>query len=591
MTISNRTLKWCSAGEERNRRIKALREVLKECVTVSRLVWSRQVLSIAIWLLLAVLSYYSAHIKKNFVDSIVASIATGGLFNKVLYLGYLLLILWFASYILNFVGEYLLQSLGPYTLRALAQRFIGTLYRIKPSMAPRRGDLLARFVSDLPTLSEILGGLIPALVIQALRICVGAYTLLSLSTQMALLAFAFVPVYFLVFRLSTRRIVEASEEERRALSGAVDSVKESIDNVEFIKRTLAVPYFEKKTTITLNSWIRKQLLLILYRTFFFQTFNSMYGFLNIVLLIAGGYLAFSGSTTVGTIVAFTGVAYNIYEPVANLTRMLTHTAETLPYLDRYREVLSLEVEDEREGVDLEKVESIECTNVVVQINGKRVLNGVDFHAERGKMIGIVGPSGSGKTTFLLTLIRFYEPIAGKVLINGKNYKDYSIASLRRKIVYVPSRDLILKATVFENLSLGRNIKTEEALRSLEISKVDFVEELGQLVNPEKLSDGQRQRLALARAILAEPNVLLLDEALDAVDATTEDEILSVLKEVMKDKIIIVVSHRVSALRHADLIYVMSEGAIVDVGKHGELYERCQIYRDAVARQIIAERED
>ncbi len=238
-------------------------------------------------------------------------------------------------------------------------------------------------------------------------------------------------------------------------------------------------------------------------------------------------------------------------------------------------------------MDLEKVESIECSGVVVQIDGKRILNGVDFYAERGKVIGIVGPTGSGKTTFLLTLIRFYEPSAGAVLVNGKNYKAYSIASLRRKIVYVPSRDLVLKTTVLENLSLGRKVKPEMALKSLEIAKVDFVEELEQLVDPEKLSDGQRQRLALARAILAEPDVLLLDEALDAVDAATEDEILRRLKAAMRDKIIVVVSHRTSALRHADIIYVMSKGAVVDVGKHRELYERCQIYREIVDRQVVA----
>ncbi len=280
--------------------------------------------------------------------------------------------------------------------------------------------------------------------------------------------------------------------------------------------------------------------------------------------------------------------YNLYEPIVNLSSTLTHVASSAPYLRRYREVLNLPIEDEDTGLALGRVDSVRLDCVEVELDGRKVLRGVSLELRRGMVVGVVGPSGSGKTTLLLTLARLVEPSRGSVVINGRNYRAYSLKSLRSRVRYVSPHEPLIGGSVLENVTMGLRGGVSEARvrEALRLCMVDFVNDIYDTVDPGRLSEDQRQRLILARAILSNPDVLLVDEALDAVDPITEDAILSGIREKFRDRIVVVVSHRASALRHADVIYVLDGGVIVDRGTHEELYKRCELYRELVSKQQV-----
>ncbi len=569
-----------------------IKDVLKESIRVTKNFWRRQFLAVLAFIIAMIITYYAAFMRRDFIDLIVSVISSKSpnplVKHKLIVLGVLLIILWVAGYLTNFLGEYLLQSLGPLTLRVLAEKFTETIHRVRPSEALKKGDLLARFTSDAPYLSDLLGGLVPALLIQIIRLGIGAFILYKLCVPLTILAIALTPLYYAIFRFTSKRIAKASEEERKALSSVTESMKLSLDNLNFIRATLTIDYFKRSISRSIKTWMNRLLKLLFYRVFFTQTFHSVYYVVSLVILIVGGYMAYLKLTTVGTLIAFTGVMYNLYEPIINLSNMFTHMAASTPYLRRYREVISLATEDENLGVDLKDVNNIKLNNVVVELHGHKILKGINLNLKKGSFIGIVGPSGAGKTTLLLTLIRFFEPTKGSVIINGSDYRKYNLRSLRNRIRYVSSREPLFEGTVLENVTLGLRCKvSEKRIRDiLEMCRVNFVKDLHDVISPNKLSEGQKQRLVLARALLSNPDVLLLDEALNAVDAITEDAILRSIKKELRNKIVIVVSHRATALKHTDMIYVIDAGTIKDKGTHTELFEHCDLYRDLITRQQV-----
>ena len=273
-----------------------------------------------------------------------------------------------------------------------------------------------------------------------------------------------------------------------------------------------------------------------------------------------------------------------------LFKVLNHTAAHIPYLDRYREVL---LEEERdEGEELTRVDSIVCKSVRLVKNSAEILKKVDFEVERGKIVAIVGPTASGKSSLLLILSRMEEPSDGEVLVNGINYRRFRISSVRRKIFYIPSKDFFFKAPVFENLTLGLQKDENDILEALRIAKADFIGDINAILNPEKLSDGERQRLALARALILKPDVLLLDEALDAVDPTTEEYIIKNLKALINSgrlSSVVIVTHRMSSLRYADQIYVISNGRTVCSGRLEEVLKKSPGLRNMILKFEDGER--
>lgn len=523
--------------------------------------------AVATWIILLSLSFYYIIIVRNFIDYLVslASVHGAGFRGKLLWFVVVLLVLWSARYLLNILGEYLLRLAAIRTLRGLAIEFIGRLVKAKPGSVPERGDVIGRFVSDLAKVSE-LGGLVPALSVQVARFLIGGLLLYVLNVYLFVLALAAIPVYYVVFRVSSRKLAEASEQERKEFAAISSIVKRVVDSLLFIRLYRSIrDYLWSRYRMGIESWGSKLAKVLFYDVFFNQSFNSLYEVIRVIVLVAGGFLVAAGRASVGDIVAFSTAVYQVYEPIANISYSLAALGETYPYLARVREVLEAEVEEEDKGAGLERVDSISLREVSVTVDKKRILENVSAEFLAGHVYAIVGQTGSGKTTLLLTIARYFEPERGVVLINGSDYRVYSISSIRSKIAYLPQTPLVFRASLRENLTLGRRVPEEKLRRALEVARIDFVKSLDEAVDPEKLSDGQKQRIALARVLVMEPDVLLLDEALNAVDEATEAHILSKLRdEISKGRLrmVVIVTHRSSTLSLVDHTYTLVNKGIV-----------------------------
>jgi len=559
----------------------SLKDVIASCLETSRYLLWDQLLVLLLCSLLMVIAFYSAIFRRDFIDRLT-SISSEN-FSVLMQLGLFILLLGVAGGLINLFSEYRIRVLGIKAYSLISRRAMEKIFYSRSRLSG--GDILTRFISDMPNLSDTLGALIPSLVVQVIRIAGGLVIMLTLSNELTLLALALLVPFYFLYRYTSKMTIFYSSKEREAMSGMSSEIRQTVEASDLVKRTLSRNYFLSRTWGSTVSWMNNLTKLLFFKVFFNQTFNWAYMMLGIVILIAGGYFVYLGRTTVGSVVAFTGAMYNIYEPLVNITGSLVESLSMIPYVERYKEIIHLETENVDEGRPLEEIEQLEAENMSIKLDGSTILKEISFSVRRGEIIGITGPSGSGKTTLLLTMIRFVEPSSGHLLINGSDYRTFRLRDLRRLIYYVPSEDFILKASLRENLSLGDDAEEDVFRKAVEVAGIDFAT-LDDIVDPEKLSLGQKQRIALARALVRRPQVLLLDESLSGLETPLEDMVLRKVIEYLKNSIILVVSHRLSALRHASRIYVMSGGEIIDAGSHEELYKRCQLYKEIVEKYNI-----
>jgi ATP-binding cassette, subfamily B, bacterial len=316
---------------------------------------------------------------------------------------------------------------------------------------------------------------------------------------------------------------------------------------------------------------------------------------RIAALVIGGALALRGEITVGTLVAFLGYVNGIFAPVQGLTGVY-HTMQTGKVAVESIKSLIEEEEtpaDAPDARDLPPVKgNVDFEDVRLSFGEREVLRGVGLHVAAGEMIALVGPSGSGKSTLMAVLQRFYDPDAGRVLIDGIDIRTVTQHSLRRQIGVVLQEALLFDDTIANNIAYGRPEATrEEIIAAAKAAKAhEFVERLTDGYDTsagergERLSGGERQRIAIARAILKNPPILILDEATSALDAETEAMIQAALESVVQGRTTFVIAHRLTTVVRADRVCVMQEGRIAETGTHDELLRRGGYYASLVEQQ-------
>ncbi len=282
-------------------------------------------------------------------------------------------------------------------------------------------------------------------------------------------------------------------------------------------------------------------------------------------------------------------------PIKRIFKANSHIQRGVAVYNRILEFLNIDDEPKGGNLKFEKLrDKIELLDVSFYYGDKLILDNVNMVINRGERIGIVGLSGAGKTTLIEIIAGLLKPTKGKILIDGIDLWDYNISSYREKIAFVPQEVFLFEGTIYENLTLGKNIDLDKVKFACKLASIDdFVESLpnnyfyriseGGL----NVSGGQRQRLTIARAILRESEIILLDEPTSNIDAQSEEKIINALENVLKDKTAIIITHRISSVLFADRIIVMKDGRIIDIGRHEELLERCEIYKELAEIQAIA----
>jgi ATP-binding cassette, subfamily B, multidrug efflux pump len=465
----------------------------------------------------------------------------------------------------------------------------------------RTGDIMARATNDLNAVRMLLG---PAIMYSANTIVFTAGALafmLSISPKLTMYAFLPLPIVSVTVQYFGRQIHERFERIQAMFSEISARAQENFSGARviraFVQEEPEIASFEASN----REYIARSLKLVRLMGMLWPTLEIMLGFAIVLVLWLGGREVVAHHITVGEFVAFNTYMVQLTWPVIALGWVINIFQRGTASMGRFNEILTAkpEIADEKKlihhGVK-ELLGDIEFHDLNFDYNGVPVLHDINLRIPAGSSLAIVGPTGSGKTTLVNLIPRIYDAAAGSVLIDGRPIREFPLAMLRHSIGFVPQETFLFSESIRENIAFGVDHATDEAIRQAAWSAniADDIEAF-----PEKyrtivgergltLSGGQKQRTAIARALIRNPRILVLDDALSSVDTQTEDRILNHLREVMRGRTTIFISHRVSTVRNADRIAVLHGGRIVELGTHDELIAKNGYYSDLYNKQLLEE---
>jgi ATP-binding cassette subfamily B multidrug efflux pump len=496
----------------------------------------------------------------------------------------------------------------------------------------RTGDIMARATNDLNAVRMLLG---PAIMYSANTFIYTAGALafmISISPWLTLYTFLPLPAVSIVIQTFGRRIHERFERIQAMFSDISARAQENFSGARlvraYVQEDAEIRLFEAEN----QEYIRRSLKLVRLMGMLWPTLELMLGCAVVLVLWLGGRevirglahvplvtnlanshpgitapavtttLSLSGSMTVGQFVSFSTYMMQLTWPIIALGWVINIFQRGTASLIRINEIMQEqpEIKDAPEAQAREITGEIEFRNLNFSYEGKQVLHDLNLRIPAGSSLAIVGPTGSGKTTLVSLIPRIYDAEAGTVLIDGLPIRDFSLASLRKNIGFVPQETFLFSERIRENIALGVDSadltnNDEEVHNAADAANIAtdieaFPEGYDTMVGERgiTLSGGQKQRTAIARALIRNPKILILDDALSSVDTHTEDKILNHLRHVMRGRTTIFISHRVSTVRNADRIAVLHAGRIVELGTHEELLALNGYYNDLYNKQLLEE---
>jgi ATP-binding cassette subfamily B protein/subfamily B ATP-binding cassette protein MsbA len=343
--------------------------------------------------------------------------------------------------------------------------------------------------------------------------------------------------------------------------------------------------------------LRKELFASRREMVLWGSWGLLLGIVNVVIVWYGGYLNLTGAATIGDIMAFQWYTFLLLNPVWNLVNSFSELQRSLAAMERVFEILSLtnDKPDKPDAVDAPRVvREIQFDHVDFEYReGRPVVSDVHVIVPGGTVVALVGRSGAGKTTVTDLVARFHDPTRGRILVNGTDIRDFTLRTYRDLLAIVQQDVFLFDGSVRDNIAYGRHGATdaeiEDAARRANAHEfiVRLPEEYGTLVGERgvKLSGGQQQRLAIARAILASPQILILDEATSNLDTESEQLIQASMATLLAGRTTFVIAHRLSTIRRADMILLMADGRVIERGTHDQLMRAGGLYYDMVIRQM------
>ncbi|MBC7339014.1 MAG: ABC transporter ATP-binding protein [Firmicutes bacterium] len=423
--------------------------------------------------------------------------------------------------------------------------------------------------------------------------------MLRIDAPLALASFTVLPLLFLLTWGFQGRLVQAFHRVRRRIADVNANLQESISGVRvtqaFSREDANAERFDEINARNLHANVQAAAL----ESAFFPAVELVGAVGSAVLVWYGGHLIFLGRVPLGTVVAFLNYLTRFFMPIREITQVWGVFLSAGVSTERIVEILSTEprVKEEPGAVELGRVRGevrFEGVHFSYQ-PGQEVLHGIDLEAQPGETVALVGPTGAGKTTVINLLARFYDPDRGRITVDGQDIRGVTLASLRRQLGVVLQDNFVFSGTIRENIRYGRpgaaDREVEEAARA--VGADAFIRRLPQGYDTDvgergaRISVGQRQLLAFARALLADPAILVLDEATSSVDPYTEALIQEALRRLLRGRTAIVIAHRLSTVRDADRIYVLDGGRVAEVGTHDQLLARGGLYRHLYDLQFAA----
>lgn len=478
----------------------------------------------------------------------------------------------------NFVGELTLKVYDKY--QSMSMRY----YQDKQT-----GQLMSRMVNDTRLLEVLIAHSLPDLISNILVIIGVTVMIFIINPFLAMLTLIPVPLVLFVSSFFSKKVAPLFRINQEVLGDLNGVLQDNLSGMKEIQAFGKENYEHGKMLDNTKYYSFVNIRANKANAIFHPSVEFLTSLGTVIVVGVGGLLAMNGKILTSDIVGFFVYLSLFYQPLAVLARLVEDVQTSLAGARRVAEVLDSksEIEESPDAYDLSSVEgNISFEHVSFDyINGEHVLKDISFTAKKGQMIAIVGPTGVGKTTIVSLLERFYDPLSGKITIDGHNLKDITLHSLRNNISLVLQDVFLFNGTIEENIAYGVENYTRENV--VDAAKTAYADEfISKMPNGYdtvvgergvRLSGGQKQRIAIARAVLRNTPILILDEATSSVDTETESNIQEAVEKLMGNRTIIVIAHRLTTVMKADNIIVLEKGSIVEQGTHKELFEKGGLY--------------
>ena len=519
------------------------------------------------------------------INTIIASVDTIILWLIALYSGHALF---------TYFGEYMMSSIGSKTVLALRTRMSTHLYSlpIEYFHDHQRGDLLSRLTSDLDAVAETIGEGVPGLVSAIIGIIGATAMMIWISPMLGISIIAIICIGILCLTWLSKRARRVYLKNQSAL-GAFNSGIEEIVVGKPIIQTFGLEDTTTNQVQILNENLFKSMRSAAFTS---QLVEPLVKFLNqftyCLVAIQGGLMVLRGSISIGDIQAFFLYVGQVSDPLSRSSYIMTKFQETAAALGRIYEVIDTPAEIDKGtktlGDTTTHTGTIDFEHVDFGYTPSNVfMKDINIHIPGGSMVAIVGPTGAGKSTLVNLIMRFYDIMKGRITIDGVDIRDISRESLHNTVGMVLQDAWIFTGTIADNIGYGKQNATREEIKYVaRLAMADhFIRTLPDGYDTvlkqggDDLSQGQRQLITIARAFLADPSILILDEATANVDTRTEVEVQKAMNTLLKGRTSIVIAHRLSTIKNADFLLVVENGTIVEQGTHHELIERGGHYKE------------
>lgn len=459
------------------------------------------------------------------------------------------------------------------------------------------GKIMVRVMNDVDSLSELLSNSILNVLIDTLSLSFIIIIMLSIDVKLSLVAFFVLPFLIVIIMFLKNSIRVRWQDVRKKSSTLNAYIHESIQGMKitqaFVREETNLQIFKELNTIFKNTWMKA----IRVNNLFWPTIDFTGTLSTVLIFLFGVWMMKRGYTTLGTVIAFSNYMGMFWQPINNISNFYNQLLVAMASTERIFEILDIQpdVKDDPHAYDLPPIKGeIGFENVSFSYEEEKpVLKDVSFTVKPGETIALVGETGAGKTTIISLLARFYDPQSGRILIDGHDIKNVTLKSLRKQMGIMLQDTFIFSGTVADNIRYAKPDATmDEVIKAAKaVNAHEFIMKMENGYDTEvnergsRLSIGQRQLIAFARALLADPKILILDEATSAVDTQTEVLIQEAIEKLTKGRTSIIIAHRLSTIRNADRIFVIHNGQIVEEGNHQQLLEKRGFYYNLYTSQF------